>query len=149
MQMKHHHRLLALLMTVVMIFQITVMTPFAAFAEDTDTSIISENVKQQVNIEADIASDELAAGEEEPLRAAETKAGTTVLAFSSDVHNTSDNTAANRISTMIDIITRENGTIDVFGFWGDMGGASLGESAFWTCTKSVMDIVSGKNFVVL
>ncbi len=66
----------------------------------------------------------------------------TVLAFTSDIHNTSNNTAANRLDTWLDKIAGIYGGINVMSFCGDMGGASLGESEFWTCTQSVMGVVS-------
>ena len=69
----------------------------------------------------------------------------TVLAFSSDVHNSSNNTAAGRMSTWMDNVIAEYGKIDTFGFCGDMGSASAGESEFWTYTKAVMDAVDNHN----
>ena len=66
----------------------------------------------------------------------------TVLAFTSDIHNTSNNTAANRLDTWLDKIAGIYGGINVMSFCGDMGGASLNESQFWTCTQSVMNVVS-------
>lgn len=69
----------------------------------------------------------------------------TVLAFTSDIHNTSNNTAANRLDTWLDKIAGIYGGINVMSFCGDMGGASLGESEFWTCTQSVMGVVSEEN----
>ena len=65
----------------------------------------------------------------------------TVLAFSSDVHNNEDNTAANRLDAWIDKVEKKCGAIDVMSFCGDMGSARAQESEFWNYTKSVMDVV--------
>ena len=68
----------------------------------------------------------------------------TVLAFTSDVHNSSDNTAANRQSAWIDKLIDKYGRIDAMGFCGDMGSASADESQFWTFTQAVMDVTDQK-----
>lgn len=68
----------------------------------------------------------------------------TVLAFTSDVHNKSDNIAANRQSGWIDKVIQKYGRIDAMGFCGDMGNGRATESDFWDFTRSVMDITDQK-----
>ena len=136
MQTKQHHRLLALLMTVVMFFQITVMSPFAAFAEDTDTSVVLGNEEQQINTET--------GKEEEPsLRAA--SGTTTVLTFTSDIHNQSNNTAANRLDGWLDFVKETYGGVDVMSFCGDMGSASGSGDSWWSYVTSVKAVVDEQN----
>ena len=67
--------------------------------------------------------------------------GKTVLAFTSDIHNTAENTAANRLDSWLDKVKKKYGHIDVMSFCGDMGSARAQENEFWTYTKSVMDVV--------
>ncbi|MGX8715516.1 MAG: metallophosphoesterase family protein, partial [Lachnospiraceae bacterium] len=67
--------------------------------------------------------------------------GKTVLAFTSDIHNTSNNTAANRLDTWLDNEMSVYGHIDGMCFCGDMGGAQANESEFWSFTQSVMSVV--------
>ena len=138
MQTKHH-RLLALLMTVVMAFQIIAIAPHTAFAEVTETGVTSVNEEQQTIIETDEAS-----GDDSPqLRA--TNGGKTVLAFTSDIHNGTasggeTNVGNNRLSTWLSKVQpMYNNSIEVFGFCGDMAAASSNSSTFWTFTKTVMD----------
>ena len=69
----------------------------------------------------------------------------TVLAFSSDVHNTEDNTAANRLDTWIDKVEKKCGDIDVMSFCGDMGSARAQEPEFWAYTQSVMKVVEDES----
>jgi len=71
----------------------------------------------------------------------------TVLAFTSDIHNSSDNTAANRLKTWISKIQgmSQYGGIDVYGFCGDMGAAQANESQFWTYTRAVMDVIDSNS----
>ena len=69
----------------------------------------------------------------------------TVLAFSSDVHNTEENTAANRLDTWIDKVEKKCGDIDVMSFCGDMGSARAQESEFWVYTQSVMKVVEDES----
>ena len=66
----------------------------------------------------------------------------TVLAFTSDVHNKSGDVSANRLDTWITKIKNMYGGIDAMGFCGDMGDASASQSNFWTLTQTGMDIVS-------
>ena len=68
----------------------------------------------------------------------------TVLTFTSDIHNTDNNTAANRLDTWFDKVEAIHGDIDVMSFCGDMGSASAGESQFWSYTQSVMNVVSNE-----
>ena len=68
----------------------------------------------------------------------------TVLAFTSDIHNTSDNIAAMRLDRWLDKIEDKYGRIDVMSFCGDMGSARANSEQFWMYTKSVMDVVDGE-----
>ena len=68
----------------------------------------------------------------------------TVLAFASDVHNKSDNIAANRLSKWIDLVIKKHGKIDAMGFCGDIGSGRAKENDFWNYTQSVMDVVDKK-----
>ena len=68
----------------------------------------------------------------------------TVLAFSSDVHNKSNNTSADRLGTWIDLVKSSYGKLDAMAFGGDLGDASASTSNFWTYVQAVMDTVSGK-----
>nr|AHF24246.1 calcineurin-like phosphoesterase [uncultured bacterium Contig224] len=74
------------------------------------------------------------------------ESGTSVLAFTSDIHNSSDDTAKNRLNTWLTNIGTKAGIdksdIELFGFCGDMGSASANESQFWTYTQSVMTAVN-------
>ena len=73
---------------------------------------------------------------------------TSYLAFSSDVHNSSNNTSANRLNTWINNVTAKTGKdIDVMSFCGDNGSASAGESDFWTDTQTVMNTVNSNSHV--
>ncbi|WP_050749569.1 Ig-like domain-containing protein [Slackia heliotrinireducens] len=73
------------------------------------------------------------------------ESGTSVLAFTSDIHNSSDDTAKNRLNTWLTNVGDKAGIsksdIELFGFCGDMGSASANESQFWTYTQSVMTAV--------
>lgn len=70
--------------------------------------------------------------------------GKTVLVFTSDIHNSSDNKAADRLGTWLDKIASMYTGINAIGFCGDMGSASANESQFWTYTQEVMNVVSQK-----
>ena len=73
---------------------------------------------------------------------------TSYLAFSSDVHNSGDNTSANRLNTWINSVTAMTGKdIDAMSFCGDNGSASAGESDFWNYTQSVMNVVNSNRHV--
>ena len=80
-------------------------------------------------------------GNTSPAYAAE---GTTVLTFTSDIHNSDNNIAANRLDAWLDKVEAIHGDIDVMSFCGDMGAASANESQFWTYTQSVMNVVDGQ-----
>ena len=60
----------------------------------------------------------------------------TVLAFTSDTHNQSNNTAANRLGTWLDTMADIYGGVDAMAFGGDMADASASESNYWTYTQS-------------
>jgi predicted MPP superfamily phosphohydrolase len=68
--------------------------------------------------------------------------GKTVLAFTSDIHNTSGKTESNRLDKWLTNETKAYGHIDGMAFCGDMGSASASESEFWTYTSNVMSVVS-------
>ena len=68
----------------------------------------------------------------------------TVLTFTSDIHNQSNNTAANRLDAWLDDVTAEYGGIDVMSFCGDMGQASGNGDTWWSYVQSVKDVVDGK-----
>ena len=69
--------------------------------------------------------------------------GTTVLAFSSDVHNKNDDVSAERLAAWIDTVQGEYGKIDAMGFGGDLGDAGDGTN-YWRNVRSVMDAVGRK-----
>ena len=69
----------------------------------------------------------------------------TVLAFTSDAHNDSNNNSGKRTGTFIDSVVAEFGKLDAMGFCGDMGSASAGESDFWNYVQKVIDAVAEKN----
>ncbi len=101
------------------------------------TSLIPNGIVHAVDGGAPAAAAELTAGE--TVKAA--KAGT-VLAFTSDVHNKSNNTAANRLDTWIKKIVGLYGGIDAMAFGGDMADAFASSSTFWTYTQAGMDKLS-------
>ena len=68
----------------------------------------------------------------------------TVLAFTSDIHNASNNTAANRLDDWLVKVAGIYGGINAMSFCGDMGSASAGESQFWDYTQAVMNVVSDR-----
>ena len=121
----------------------------AEAASDEDPAAPAEEAEKPVTVpdQAEEDQPEKEAAEETPaevpLKAGSSTNGKTVLAFSSDVHNTSSNQSANRMDTWMDKVIAEYGGIDVFSFCGDMGGAQAGESEFWDYTKAVMDRVEG------
>ncbi len=134
MQTKQYHRLLALLMTIVTIFQFVIISPDVVFAEETEVNASTESTLPE---ESNGASSEA-----NPVKA--TKTGT-VLAFTSDVHNGgrsgTNNDSANRIATWIDKVVEKYGGIDAMAFGGDMGSAYLNDDSFWTYSKNAMDKV--------
>ena len=70
---------------------------------------------------------------------------TTVLAFTSDVHNNQNNyTGETRLGTWIDNIVGQYGKIDAFAFGGDMAQYNSADDRFWNETQRVMDVVTNK-----
>ena len=68
----------------------------------------------------------------------------TVLAFTSDTHNT-DGRAANRLGTWLDKMADKYGKVEVMAFGGDMANASASESDFWTLTQADMNQLEQRN----
>ena len=118
-------RLLSVLLILVLLFSLVPGTAVFAQTADGKPAEISVPVEQQA--EGDGAS----------LRAAKTK---TVLTFTSDIHNSSNNTAANRLDKWLDFVAEEYGGIDAMGFCGDMGQASGSGSTWWGYVNSVMTV---------
>ena len=74
--------------------------------------------------------------------------GEVYLAFTSDVHNKSDNTSANRLNTWLNNVSNKIGDVfEVMGFSGDMADASASASNYWTYAQKVMDVVTNNNNV--
>ncbi|MBQ6401144.1 MAG: Ig-like domain-containing protein [Firmicutes bacterium] len=70
---------------------------------------------------------------------------TSVLAFTSDVHNNeNNNTGKTRLGTWIDNIKSQYGKIDAMAFGGDMAQYNSADDKFWRETQSTMDVVDGK-----
>lgn len=77
--------------------------------------------------------------------------GVTVLAFTSDTHNTQNNESANRLSDFIDAVEDEYGEIEVLGIGGDLsdthniqlgqqtGSGSTQPALYWSNSQEVMD----------
>jgi uncharacterized protein YjdB len=78
------------------------------------------------------------------IEAAAAADGSTVLAFTSDVHNKSENESAIRLNGWIDKVEEVYGPIEVMSFCGDMGNANVSEDNFWTYTEKAMAVVSNK-----
>ncbi len=82
--------------------------------------------------------------------AAETMAdsSTTVLAFSSDVHNgtavgSESNASAVRMDNWLDVVNpKYNNKIELMGFCGDMGTANANGSAFWNYVQTALNVVA-------
>ncbi|MBQ6393343.1 MAG: hypothetical protein IJH60_07500, partial [Eubacterium sp.] len=126
-------RFMAILISILMITnQLSIMSPVAAYASDVGQYAYSSSEGSNAKTEG--------------LKAA-TQVGddVTVLAFTSDVHNAANNTAANRQSGWIDTVIDKYGRIDAMGFCGDMGSDKANESEFWAFTRSAMDVVDQKN----
>ena len=123
MHSSQHYRLLALLLTIVMSFQIIVMPNQSTFAEATATDIRQES--------------DVPALRENVL---------TVLAFTSDIHNTSGNTAANRLGRWLDTMADSDHfgkKPDVMAFGGDMAGANA--AGYWDLTQADMNILTDRD----
>ncbi|MBQ3405524.1 MAG: metallophosphoesterase [Oscillospiraceae bacterium] len=69
---------------------------------------------------------------------------TTVLAFTSDVHNLSNNVSADRLGKWIDMVKAKYGKLDAMGFCGDLAQWNASESDYWTYTQAVMSKVEEK-----
>ncbi len=91
----------------------------------------------------------LNATEEEPAKAVAN--GTTVLAFTSDVHNGTQsggetNVSANRLTTWLNKVNPlYDNKIQVMGFCGDMASAGSNSLTFWEYTQTVMGIIDSRN----
>ena len=129
-------RLLAYLLTFAMVLSLLPQTTHAA--DGSNTQEPQAHVHQH---EFTVAAPEAnAPANPNPVKAEKTG---TVLAFTSDAHNTSGNAAANRMDTWIDNVEDKHGGIDAMGFGGDMAGASFnGSSSFWTYTQADMDVLN-------
>ena len=103
--------------------------------EDEETVVTEEETAAE--------TEETATAEDDNTIGAPTN-GKTVLVFTSDIHNASDNKAADRLGTWLDKIASIYTGINAIGFCGDMGSASANESQFWSYTQEVMNVVSQK-----
>ena len=71
--------------------------------------------------------------------------GDTILAFTSDAHNTYYNGSVDRLAAWIDRVQGKYGTIDAMGFCGDMANSgAAGAADYWTFAQRVIDTVAGK-----
>ncbi len=123
-------------------------TEVEAEEPEDETSVETEEVIEPETVDEE---PKLLAEEEEPPSLLEVPQyqpdndGTTVLAFTSDIHNGTasggeTNVSNIRLSTWLSIAMQKyNNDIGVFGFCGDMAAASSNSSTFWTFTKTVMD----------
>ena len=127
-------RLLSVLLILMLLFSMIPGT--VAFAQTADgREMLAEAVSGDSITAGTEAEDGLA------LRAAKTK---TVLTFTSDIHNQSNNTAANRLDKWLDFVREEYGGIDAMGFCGDMGAASGSGSSWWGYVNSVMTVAENE-----
>ena len=126
---KKGKRMFAMLMGLMMI-----LTQFGSLGTETAYADVHDHLEEQVVQETAVKAAAKAAGD------------TTVLAFSSDVHNQSNNTSANRLGTWIDNVEGKiNGDIEVMAFGGDMAGAGWsGSDSYWTNTKADMTMITNK-----
>ena len=131
-----HYRLLALLMTVVTIFQFVIISPNAVFAEVTEANESAEEIITETGN-----------GETPVLRATAIPQPTSsaVLCFTSDTHNMSNNTAANRLGSWLDKVSAKHGGVSLMAFGGDMANAGAGQSDYWTFTKADMQQLDDRN----
>ena len=122
-------RIIALLLTFVMVLS---LVPASAFAADTDEHDHDHGVTVT----------------EATRDGAKSASGATVLAFTSDIHNGgsggSDTSAQSRLGTWLDKIVADKGGIDVMCFCGDMGSYRKNGDDYWDLTKAVMKVVSDK-----
>ena len=107
--------------------------------------VIGEDQVDSAEVIPEEETDAEAVTEVEPKRATKATKTGTVLAFSSDVHNKSNNTAANRLDTWIKRIVELRGGIDVMAFGGDMADANASSSSFWTLTEADMAKLTANN----
>ena len=131
-----------------------------AVSEEADTEVL-EVVPETETYSVEASADQIAAGEDETATEEEPKRdgakaagdGTTVLAFSSDVHNGTasggeTNVSAIRMQRWLNNVEpKYDNNIMLMGFCGDMAAASSDSSTFWTFTKTVMDIVDDHGMV--
>ncbi len=96
-----------------------------------------------INEDEDLLSEEEIAEMREAAKNAKRRksSGLTVLTFTSDIHNNTANTAADRLNTWLTRVEGAYGSIDAMGYCGDMGHANTNESQFWDCTRAVMDVM--------
>lgn len=71
-------------------------------------------------------------------------ADTTVLTFTSDIHNASDNIANNRLDRWLDTVKDQYGDIEAMSFCGDMGTDQNSGDVWWSYVETVMNTVSSK-----
>ena len=78
------------------------------------------------------------------MKGGERKGAGTVLAFTSDTHNTSGNASANRLGSWLDNLQSTYGKkVDVMSFGGDMAGA--GASGYWDLTQADMNKLNDRS----
>jgi uncharacterized repeat protein (TIGR02543 family) len=128
-------RILALLLTFALVLSIVPQAVFAASGDKAEPQVTEVAADQE-------AAD--AAEESSTRDGAKAGSGLTVLAFTSDTHNASGNSAATRLSGWLDKMYGIYGTIDVMGFGGDMASASSYNDTFWTLTQADMDVINDK-----
>ena len=135
-------RLLAYLLTFAMVLSLLPQTTHAA--DGSNTQEPQAHVHQH---EFTVAAPE-ANAPANPVKAE----GTTVLAFTSDVHNCfkngttrpNDNMSAARLGTWIDKVEAIHGDIDVMAFGGDMANASASATEFWSLTQNDLSMLAEK-----
>ena len=111
----------AFLSALLIITQLGIFSPVAAYAQEAEGS---ENQVAEVKA---------------------TKAdGTTVLTFTSDIHNQDNNTAANRLDSWLTKVRSQYGAIESMNFCGDMGSASGSGDSWWGYVQNVMNVVDNQ-----
>ena len=110
--------------------------PEAIEAEEPAEEVTEEPAEELPAAEETVAINDKAKAAAPALKAA---GGLSVLAFTSDTHNTSSNSAANRLGTWLDKMTDIYGAVDVMAFGGDMADAGASATSFWTYTQADMD----------
>ncbi len=133
MHKKRFLRCLALLMVLVMMGQSAVVSAQHVHAE----TVADGYIKQS-------------AGDEQPqVSSPRAENAGTVLAFTSDVHNTAYDGSVERLGTWIDNVVAMHGGIDVMGLCGDYGDPEASESEYWEYTQSVIDTVAAKDITAV